>query len=104
MERSRNYWLLAMVVIVALSGGLFYCACFMLQSMQVFHERLDELQQHKQAQTSPSQEDVAEPSELGSCEWTSVRSKVRNCVVQVFSHIGDFNWLEPYRAPGQGQG
>lgn len=37
------------------------------------------------------------------CEWSDLRKDIRDSVVQVFSHIAEFNWIEPYRAPNQGQ-
>lgn len=31
--------------------------------------------------------------------WLDVQKKVRDTVVQVYSHIAEFNWLEPYKSP-----
>ena len=33
--------------------------------------------------------------------WTTIESKTRNTVVQVFSEIAEFNWLQPYSTPNQ---
>jgi serine protease Do len=35
--------------------------------------------------------------------WSEVQSKVKNTVVQVFSQIAEFDWLQPYATPKQGQ-
>lgn len=35
--------------------------------------------------------------------WASLQPKVQDTVVQVFSQIAAFNWLEPYRTPNHGQ-
>ncbi|MFA6262955.1 MAG: trypsin-like peptidase domain-containing protein [Candidatus Babeliales bacterium] len=31
--------------------------------------------------------------------WLDVQKQVRDTVVQVYSHIAEFNWLEPYKSP-----
>ena len=31
--------------------------------------------------------------------WLDVQKKVKDTVVQVYSHIAEFNWLEPYKSP-----
>ncbi|OGB97288.1 hypothetical protein A3F06_01010 [candidate division TM6 bacterium RIFCSPHIGHO2_12_FULL_36_22] len=35
--------------------------------------------------------------------WAAIQSKVNNTVVQIFSQVGQFHWLEPYRAPMQSE-
>lgn len=35
--------------------------------------------------------------------WCDVQSKVKDTVVQIFSQIAEFNWLEPYKTPNQYQ-
>lgn len=34
-------------------------------------------------------------------QWSSLQSQLKDAVVQVFSQISDFNWLEPYKTPNQ---
>jgi serine protease Do len=36
-----------------------------------------------------------------SMRWSDVQSKTHDTVVQIFSQIAEFNWLEPYRTPHQ---
>ncbi len=36
--------------------------------------------------------------------WSTIQDNLRNAVVQVFSFRLEFNWLEPYKTPGQGIG
>lgn len=55
------------------------------------------------------------PEEIKRCEiveektivrqnpWESLQPQVKDTVVQVFSQIAAFNWLEPYRTPNHGQ-
>jgi serine protease Do len=35
--------------------------------------------------------------------WSDLQSKLKDTVVQVFSLISEFNWIEPYKTPNQGQ-
>ncbi|KKT01447.1 MAG: Peptidase Do [candidate division TM6 bacterium GW2011_GWF2_43_17] len=36
--------------------------------------------------------------------WSTVQDGLRNAVVQVLAFCLEFNWLEPYKTPGQGMG
>lgn len=36
--------------------------------------------------------------------WLDVQKQVKDTVVQVFSQTSEFNWTEPYKTPGQGEG
>src|SRR2546421_12930907 len=36
--------------------------------------------------------------------WSELQPKVKDTVVQIFSQIGEFNWLEPYKTPNQSIG
>lgn len=36
--------------------------------------------------------------------WENLQSRVRNTVVQVFSQLAEFDWLQPFKTPRQGQG
>lgn len=36
--------------------------------------------------------------------WAEIRSGFKDCVVQIFCHAGEFNWLEPYKSPTQREG
>ena len=35
--------------------------------------------------------------------WESLQPQIKDTVVQVFSQIANFNWVEPYKTPNQGQ-
>lgn len=36
--------------------------------------------------------------------WLDVQKQVKDTVMQVFAHVTEFNWLEPYKTPNQGSG
>lgn len=40
----------------------------------------------------------------GTNPWPVIQAKLQNSVVQVFSQIAAFNWLQPYATPSQGIG
>ncbi len=39
-----------------------------------------------------------------SGSWLDVQKKVKDSVVQIFTDVNAFNWLEPYKTPAQGEG
>jgi serine protease Do len=47
------------------------------------------------------------PARIVSAEngntWLDVQKKIKDTVVQVFGHISEFNWLEPYKSPEQNE-
>lgn len=36
--------------------------------------------------------------------WLDIQKQVKDTVIQVFAHVTEFNWLEPYKTPDQGEG
>ncbi|MFA6527079.1 MAG: trypsin-like peptidase domain-containing protein [Candidatus Babeliales bacterium] len=40
----------------------------------------------------------------GESMWLAVQKQVRDTVVQVWSQTTEFNWIEPYKSPAQGEG
>jgi serine protease Do len=37
-------------------------------------------------------------------DWQDIEQKAQSAVVQVLAQVTEFNWLDPYKAPGQSQG
>lgn len=56
--------------------------------------------QHTKAASSPETVD----SPLHTQAWVGVQKSLKDVVVQVFSQVAKFNWLEPYKTPEQGMG
>lgn len=46
---------------------------------------------------------VPVPREAEELSWVALQKKVKDAVAQVFTQSNEFNWLEPYRAPEQGE-
>lgn len=40
----------------------------------------------------------------GTNPWPVIQAKIQNSVVQIFSQVAEFNWLQPYATPAQGIG
>lgn len=61
---------------------------------------------HKQPHVKPC--DVQAPARIVSAPsdntWLCVQKQVKDTVVQIFAHVTEFNWLEPYKAPDQNEG
>lgn len=47
----------------------------------------------------PSQKPIRQ-----SPTWIEIQKNSKDTVVQVYSHVSAFNWLEPYKTPAQGEG
>jgi serine protease Do len=43
-------------------------------------------------------------SEKNGTTWLDVQRQVKDTVVQVFSHVTEFNWIEPYKSPELSEG
>lgn len=85
----------------AVGGGLLYVEWRRAQALEERLRPLEVLTHEKQLHQPADAVPTLKPEQ--SCDWMSVRSGVRDSVVQVFSHIAQFNWLEPYKTPNQGQ-
>jgi S1-C subfamily serine protease len=103
MQISRNYLPLCIITFMIFSGCFAILLQWNMRSGRTIHQRLDQLQHHLERAGIVTQTNKESPTPLEQCEWTVVRRELRNAVVQVFSHIAEFNWLEPYRPPTQGQ-
>ena len=78
----------------------------------VFHRKLKEVEERVQ-QLIEQKVPVVAPVEKEEKEeqvghvkeqlWSSLQTKVKNSVVQVFSHVTEFNWVEPYKSPNQSE-
>ncbi len=77
----------------------------------LFHARRSDIVYQSVAATrkaaASGEPEIAAPvrviSPTGST-WLDVQKKVKDTVVQIFAHVADFNWLEPYKTPDQGEG
>ena len=103
MEYSRNYWPLTIIILATCVVSVGMIVQWNMQYSRIVHERLDALQQRFDGAAANTTADKNAAISLEHCEWTVVRRELLNAVVQVFAHHAEFDWLEPYRAPAQGQ-
>lgn len=50
-----------------------------------------------------AEENVMQSGTFKKHMWSELQQKVRNTIVQVFSQITEFNWIEPYKTPNQSE-
>lgn len=98
------------IALIALAGGIWHVWRTQQSNTQMALEALQELHGHvnyTNSQTEASQTDSGSCNESGCTSgctsWSNVRKELRDSVVQVICHIAQFNWLEPYKTPEQGQ-
>ncbi len=93
------------IMVAALLGSFFSAGVSYLLYSHLIHQevlRAGEVWQYAHGSPEIAPAEVAALAD-GACDWSSVRQRIRDSVVQVFSHVAEFNWIEPYRAPNQGQ-
>ncbi|MBX9830452.1 trypsin-like peptidase domain-containing protein [Candidatus Babeliales bacterium] len=114
--QSRITKFLALPILVSLAligGGIYYLherhkkfdhLESLLGQYASMKDSLEKALAHKHAPTSTAT--VAEPQDETAIpsSWIDIQKKVKNTVVQVFAQVNEFNWLEPYKTPRQGEG
>ena len=94
----RTFVYTAIFVFIPLSFGFYY-----LYKKQIDLIRyLELIISHQEKERIESKVEVLPavlPEEVRSTTWLDVQKKVKDTVVQVFTHVDKFNWLEPYKAP-----
>lgn len=96
------------IMIAALLGSFISAGLsYVVYSNLIHHEALRASEVAYRHNDSAFSAQVASGASMVSadtaCDWSTVRQRIRDSVVQVFSHVAEFNWIEPYRAPNQGQ-
>ncbi len=84
-------------------------ACYYLFQQKYAYKKFQKTvtYEKKEEQTSPLNQPQTLPPSGKSTKagnWLDVQLQVKDTVVQVFAQICDFNWLEPYKTPEQGEG
>jgi serine protease Do len=76
---------------------------FVLIKKQSTLDRRIELLTHPSQSSAKTVINDSASINFGTNTWLGVQKKVKDTVVQVFSHISEFNWLEPYKTPEQNE-
>ncbi len=92
---------LSLILLLSFSSNSIKCFSFFKKNNPVQPE------QHLPSNTPKKNidhalDDIAEDSAvITKSMWRPVQEKVRDTVVQIFSQIAEFDWLQPYRTPSQ---
>lgn len=111
MYKNRNWKsIIAFTLfgVTIISGSTFYYFHLhnneTLAEMNRKHRRLkNKLKEILHHTKQKAHEDGNASLQSSSANWLSIQKKVKDTVVQVFSHISEYNWLEPYKTPRQGE-
>ena len=95
-ERSR---FLSLIIQISIGVGLGWYICSKKQTTQKTSETSlnTVIPNNCKAETKVISEQIV--TRLNA--WSSIESKTRNTVVQIFSDVAEFNWMQPYSTPNQ---
>ena len=84
------------------------------EEIKAMHIRQENLQKDLKKLFTKQRAQLAKPTEIldgnqkqlanQSTTWINIQKQSKDTVVQVYSHLTGFNWLEPYKTPAQGEG
>ena len=90
--------------VLLLAGGLF----FLYREFRHMQETIDDITVAPPVVPAVKKEESIVPIDgivVGpkKQQWSRLQSELRDAVMQVFTQAVDFNWIEPYKAPNQGE-
>ncbi len=92
-------------VILAIITSLFFFLGFSVYRLYQGQKNLLEVMKSNQSLEAISDQSSKDQNEtICSTEklsWAQIQPKIKDTVVQVFSQVAEFNWLEPYKTPNQ---
>jgi serine protease Do len=105
--------LMMIVLLIALTSGAVFLSYSFYMNHKSTQDLLGHLKHERDALYSKIQSNHAsdDTSEQSAHEkylhqrqlWSKLQQKLKNCVAQVFSQVAEFNWVEPYKSPQQGE-
>ncbi len=93
-----------LVALTAGVGALVYMWHLEQQTNRVLLQNIKrelQLQEVRNEENAKAVPGIDTDTPVGS--WANVNSYAKDCVVQIFSQVAQFNWIEPYKTPQQGQ-
>lgn len=95
---------LSALIVIGAVGGLGYVTLKHHEALARLERSLDRAFEQPHTTTPTSRPEFTTTSaDVKSTQWSDIQSETRDAVVQIFSFIAQFNWLEPYTTPKQGQ-
>ena len=89
--------IIILLLISLLGGGAF----FWLYNKQKNLERLIPAFCSENQGELKKTEQIVETVVRKTSQWGALQPKIKDAIVQIFSQIAEFNWLQPYQTPGQ---
>jgi len=99
LQRYMKQILFTLAIFLALFGSFYYIT----RQQNHLQQQVSELLAKKPALLKIASGEPLAPSPQVN-NWLAVQKKVKDTVVQVYAQTIEFNWLEPYRSPEQGEG
>ncbi|MCK4265330.1 trypsin-like peptidase domain-containing protein [Candidatus Babeliales bacterium] len=95
-NHGLKFFIILLVAATSFIGYKFY------QNQNLFQNELDSLREAQIARDFESvNHKVSVMPDADKKNWIDIQKKVKDAVVQVFNQMTHFNWLEPYKTPGQ---
>jgi len=96
-------YLLSRGLFVATILGFGYGGYSLYNKQKVLDSIIERLNTQSQEPLALTERGVAEKLVNPDRIWSKVQAEVKNTVVQVFVQVSQFNWLQPYATPSQGE-
>lgn len=100
LSKKFDHILAVMTFVVVLVGGFFV---YQLHAKQKHLEQLipEFCNSASHAEQNLKVERVVETVMRKTSPWAALQPQIKDAIIQVFSQIAVFNWLEPYQTPAQ---
>ena len=93
--------IVALVILVALSGGMYWLYKEVSRVREAIPTQPKALEQP--VQVAGEEEEEAGETPVKRQRWSALQSEFKDAVAQVFVQANEFNWVEPYKTPSQGE-
>lgn len=106
MNEATRKIIIASTLIFSLSALTLTVILFKYQESMVrqIHSIVSTREQQAQKKSCAPARVISTDPINGCNTWLDVQKQVKDTVMQVFAHVAEFNWLEPYKTPNQGSG
>ncbi|MFI5332963.1 MAG: S1C family serine protease [Candidatus Babeliales bacterium] len=97
MTTQRLSTMLAVPAVITALVGISYTLFQQQRSLQAVISQVQQTHERPEKQVSMPVEKLVSKSEI----WRPIQERVKDTVVQVFSQVAEFDFLEPYKTPTQ---
>ena len=94
----------SILLLVVVSAGGFGAYQWYQKYEAIQHEMRDLATQVEQRRSLPAPvSPVSVPGKVATTNWMEVQKEAKDTVIKVVTNVAEFNWIEPYRKPEQGE-